>query len=155
MSRPANGQGYESMIYGLYFDTTIDGNSAMDEVTDAAKEAIDRIPDNIQLSDKPIVEAARAAYDKIATETQKALISDLRIKLEQAEKRISDLEYIENNNESEEDTTVGEQGTDDTQNTETKNGCKGDIATTGIAMVLVLVSSMAFVIVRRKKAYEL
>ena len=36
-----------------------------------------------------LVEAARAAYDKIATETQKALISDLRIKLEQAEKRIA------------------------------------------------------------------
>ena len=155
MSRPTNGQGYESMIYGLYFDTTIDGNAAMDEVTDAAKEAIERIPDNIQLSDKPIIEAARAAYDKIATETQKALISDLRIKLEQAEKRISDLEYIENGDASEEDTTVGEQGTDDTQNTETKKGCKGDIATTGIAMVLVLVSSMAFIIVRRKKAYEL
>ena len=154
MSRPVNGQNYDSMIYSLYFDTVVDGNAAMDEVTYAAKVAIESIPDDLQLSDKPLVEAARAAYDKIATETQKALISDLRIKLKQAEKRIADLEYIENGDASTEE-TPNEVETETAQTTDAKSGCKGDITTTAIATVIALVCAMAFITVRRKKANEL
>ena len=152
MSRPVNGQNYDSMIYSFYFDTVVDGGAAMDEITYAAKVAIEKIPADVQLSDKPLVQAARAAYDKIATEAQKALISDLRIKLEQAEKRIADLEYLAN---AENSTEEGEQTTTDTPAPTENKGCRGDIATTGIAMVAVLVCAMAFVIVRRKKANEL
>ena len=156
MSRPVNGQYYDSMIYNLYFDTVVDGGAAMDEVTYAAKVAIESIPESIQLSDKAIIQAARAAYDKIATEAQKALISDLRIKLEQAEKRIADLEYLANNPEG---GTSGDGNTENGGDTSTppteKKGCKGNIATTGVVIALVTVCGMAFVTVRRKKANEL
>ena len=91
---------------------------------------------------------------KIATETQKALISDLRIKLEQAEKRIADLEYIENGDASTEE-TPNEVETETAQTTDAKSGCKSDIATTAIATVIALVCAMAFITVRRKKANEL
>ena len=153
MARPVNGQHYDSMIYSLYFDTVVDGSAAMDEVTYAAKVAIEKIPENIQLSDKAIIQAARAAYDKIATEAQKALISDLRIKLEQAEKRIADLEYLasgENNS-----STENEEQTTQTPAPSESKGCKGDVAATGAFMACMLVCAMAFVIVRRKKANEL
>ena len=155
MTRPVNGQHYDSLIYNLYFDTVVDGGAAMDEVTYAAKVAIDKIPDTVQLSDKAIVQAARAAYDKIATEAQKALISDLRIKLEQAEKRIADLEYLAQNPSG----STGDEGntgeTDTTAPITEEKGCKGSIAATSATIALVLVCSMAFVIVRRKKANEL
>jgi hypothetical protein len=59
-------------------------------VTIAAIKAIDAIPDKVTYEDRAIVEAARAAYDKIATLEQMALVHNYE-KLISAEQRIAAL----------------------------------------------------------------
>ena len=95
MIRPVNGEGYNSFILDNYFDLVIEGAAAADEITLAAISAINAIPDNVTLADKALVEAAREAYDRIASYAQRALVTNLD-KLLAAEQRISDLEYIQN-----------------------------------------------------------
>ncbi len=95
MVRPVNGKHYESFVFAQYFDVVLDGASAADDVTLAAIYAINLLPDSISLADKALVLAARAAYDKIATLEQRALVTNYN-KLTQAEKRISDLEFLNN-----------------------------------------------------------
>ncbi len=93
MVRPVNGNHYDSFIFAQYFDTVIDGSAAADEITLAAIAAINAIPESVTLDDKAIVEAARAAYDKISTKEQQALVTNLE-RLTQAERRIADLEAL-------------------------------------------------------------
>ena len=92
---PTNGNYYDSFIYTRYFTTEVKGAAAADDITLEAIAAINNLPDNIRLTDKALVEAARAAYDRIATLEQRSLVSNYT-KLTQAEKRISDLEYLNN-----------------------------------------------------------
>ena len=94
MVRPSNGVGYDSFILGQYFDVVLDGASAADNVTLAAIAAISRLPENVSLSDKALVEEARALYNKISLNEQKALVTEYQ-KLVAAERRIQDLEYLE------------------------------------------------------------
>ncbi len=100
MVRPVNGNHYDSFIFAQYFDTFIDGSAAADDITLAAIAAINAIPDPLTLDDKPLVEAARAAYDKISTKEQQALVTNFE-KLTQAERRIADLEAMAGNNNPE------------------------------------------------------
>jgi hypothetical protein len=95
MSRPVNGQNYDSFMFAQYFNVTVDGAAAPDEVTLAAIAAINALPDLVSLADKGLVAAARAAYDKIALLEQRALVYNYA-KLQEAEKRIANLEYLEN-----------------------------------------------------------
>ena len=95
MIKPVNGVGYDSFILGKYFSVNIEGAAAADETTLDAITAIDSLPDEIKLEHKALVEAARAAYDKISSYTQRALVSNYD-KLVAAEQRISDLEYLAN-----------------------------------------------------------
>ena len=74
MVRPANGKNYDSFIMSQYFDLVIDGKNAADDVTLAAINAINAIPERVAFEHKAIVEAARAAYTKIATIEQQALV---------------------------------------------------------------------------------
>ena len=96
--RPSNGKNYDSFIMGQYFDLTIDGASAADDVTLAAIEAIKKLPTNtkeIKITHKALVEAARAAYNKIVSDEQRALVpTDVLAILTNAEQRIADLEYM-------------------------------------------------------------
>ncbi len=109
MVSPANGQYYDSFIYGQYFDTKFAGASAADKTTLDAIAAINKIPEKVSLSDKAIVLAAKEAYSKIATYEQLALVGDdLTSKLSQAEKRIRDLEYLANQGGAVEDGTGDE-----------------------------------------------
>ena len=94
MVYPANGEYYDSFIYSQYFDVKIVGATAPKEETLAAIEAIKLIPDRVSLSDRAVVEAARAAYAKINTVDQQALVTEYA-KLTQAEKRISELENMQ------------------------------------------------------------
>ncbi|MBR3895217.1 MAG: leucine-rich repeat protein [Clostridia bacterium] len=96
MSRPVNGRNYDSFIFAQYFNTSIDGSAAPDEITLAAIAAINALPDVVSLADKALVQAARAAYDKISLHEQRALVADYYPKLQEAEKRIANLEYLEN-----------------------------------------------------------
>ena len=74
MVRPANGKNYDSYIMSQYFDLVIDGKNAADDVTLAAINAINAIPERVAFEHKAIVDAARAAYSKIATTEQQALV---------------------------------------------------------------------------------
>ena len=142
MVKPCNGNGYDSFIYGKYFALSVDGAPAADEITLAAIAAINAIPDNVTLADKPIVEAARAAYDKITSHIQRSLVTNYD-KLVQAEQRIKDLEYIQNGDGGVEETP------DDGQ--DTNNGLFGlgidispetAIIILAVIAVLLLVSSL-------------
>ena len=90
MVRPINGEGYDSYIYGQYFDMTIDGAQAADKVTLAAIAAINAIPERVTYEDRALVEAARAAYTKIATTVQQAQVTNYA-DLISAEQRITAL----------------------------------------------------------------
>lgn len=87
MIRPSNGQEYDSFILGQYFTTTIDGSVAAEKTTITAIEAINKLPERVQLSDEALVIAARAAYSKIAKQDQLALVTNYN-KLLTAEQRI-------------------------------------------------------------------
>ena len=98
MIRPTNGKYYDSFIFGQYFDLRIDGAAAADDITLAAIEAIKALPTNtkeITLAHKAQVQAARAAYDKIVSFEQRALVPGEVLEiLTNAEQRIADLEYL-------------------------------------------------------------
>ena len=94
MVRPSNGQGYDSYIYSQYFDLTIDGSAAADDTTLAAIAAIKAIPEKVTYENRAIVEAARAAYSKIATTEQQALVLNYS-DLVAAEQRIIALTPVE------------------------------------------------------------
>ncbi len=134
--RPANGQQYDSFMMNQYFGTTIMGANAADDVTLAAIAAIDRIPETVSLADKPLVVAAREAYDRISTIEQRALVTNYSV-LESAEKRIRDLEYLESGDESE---TEGETG-------DGQGFLQGLDATTlamGVAIILLAAAAIVF-----------
>ena len=87
MVRPANGKNYDSFIMSQYFDLVIDGKNAADDVTLAAINAINAIPERVAFEHKDIVDAARAAYTKIATIEQQALVHNYGV-LVSAEQRV-------------------------------------------------------------------
>jgi len=95
MVRPVNGQNYDSFIMSKYFALAMDGAAAADDLTQAAIDAINALPDTVRLEDKDAVAAARKAYDLISTREQQALVTNYS-KLTQAEKRIQDLEFLAN-----------------------------------------------------------
>ena len=101
MVRPSNGQDYETFIYGQYFDTVVDGSLAADDVTLSAIEAINKIPGSVKLEHEALVLAARAAYDKIATDEQRALIYDYYMTLAAAERKIAALKSAQTPDEDE------------------------------------------------------
>jgi hypothetical protein len=96
MIRPVNGKGYDSYIYGQYFDLAIDGAQAPDKNTMAAIAAINALPERVGYGDKALVEAARAAYDKIATYEQMAQVTNYAA-LVSAEQRIIALTPVDEN----------------------------------------------------------
>ena len=113
MIRPVNGQNYGSFIFGQYFDVTINGAAAADDVTLAAIAAIGKLPATVKLTDKELVLAARSAYDKISTLEQRSLVTNYAT-LTQAEKRIADLEYLDSDTPTEEpkDEPIADNNTD-------------------------------------------
>ena len=90
MVRPVNGVGYDNYILNHYFDLRIMGAAAADKVTVAAINAIKAIPERVTLNHRDLVEAARAAYSKIATLEQQSLVSNYNVLLS-AEQRIKAL----------------------------------------------------------------
>ncbi len=96
MIAPSNGRHYDSFIFGQYFSSKIPGATAANDTTLSAIDAISKIPEKVTLADRAIVEAARAIYNKILTDDQRALVNIER--LTQAEKRLENLEYLNNQN---------------------------------------------------------
>ncbi len=91
MVRPVNGVGYDSFICNQYFDMTIDGPAAPDDAAVDAINAIKAIPEKVSYDDKGLVEAARAAYSKVATLSQQSLVTNYS-DLVSAEQRIKALD---------------------------------------------------------------
>lgn len=94
MVRPINGKYYDSYIMSQYFDRSFDGAAGADDVTLAAIKAINAIPERVSYSDKSLVDAARAAYNKIATTEQQALVTNYSV-LATAEQRIISLTPVD------------------------------------------------------------
>ena len=96
MVRPVNGVGYDNYILNHYFDLQVMGGAAADNITLAAIKAIKAIPERVTLKDRALVEAARAAYDRIATNVQKGLVGEeLYGVLVSAELRLQALASVE------------------------------------------------------------
>ncbi len=116
MVRPANGKNYESFIFEQYFDFIVDGVNVANDITISAIEAISKIPNRITLSDKTVIEEARAAYDKIKGSDQLGIAVAYLGTLTRAEERIAELEALNNpDTPSEPDTNPGTNpGTPDT-----------------------------------------
>ena len=143
MVHPVNGQHYDSYIMGQYFDLALEGAAAADDVTLAAIQAINDIPERVLYEHKEVVEAARAAYNKIATIAQQALVSNYD-QLLQAEQRILAL------------TPEQEPVLQEEEKTETRNSGVGLIVT---LCILIVVGVAVFFLLRvpciRKKLAEL
>ena len=104
MISPVNGKNYDSFIMNQYFALTVEGAAAADDTTLAAIEAINKIPTNVSeitLAHKGLVDAARAAYNKIISDEQRALVPDSLLSiLKDAEQMIEDLEYLAGGDEN-------------------------------------------------------
>ena len=98
MISPVNGKNYDSFVMGQYFGLNVNGAAAADDNTLAAIAAIQKLPANasdVTLAHKELVAAARAAYNKIMNDEQRALVpNDLLTILKSAEQMIEDLEYL-------------------------------------------------------------
>ena len=132
MVRPVNGEGYDSYIYGQYFDMAIDGAQAADKTTLAAINAIKALPERVGYEDKALVEAARAAYTKIATTMQQAQVFNYA-DLISAEQRITALTPAEEGGEAPAADAAEATEPAKTPDTAEKEGGKGG------AVVLVLI----------------
>ena len=137
MIRPSNGLNYETFIYGQYFGTVIDGAAAMDDTTVDALKAIQRLPESVKLEDEDLVIAAREAYDKIATDLQRALISDEYTLLTRAERRIQIFK---------DELNAGEPGADETPDDDTDEDDNNVVAVIVVTVVLVLIGVAAVVV---------
>ncbi len=137
MVRPANGQNYNSFIFKQYFDVVVDGDIAPDDITLSVIAAINNLPEKVALSDKALVELARALYNKIMTNEQKSIVDEngLYAKLTAAEKRISDLEFLQN--DGNQDPDVPNQGGDNNEEP-SKNKLPG-----GAVAAIVILSIVA------------
>ena len=98
MISPVNGKNYDSFILNQYFALNVQGAAAADSTTLAAIDALNKLPTDtstLTLADKAMVAAARAAYDKIISDEQRALVPDALVSnLKAAEQMIEDLEYL-------------------------------------------------------------
>ena len=140
MVRPSNGQHYETFIFNQYFDLVIDGDVAADDATLAAIAAINRIPERVELIHEEIVAAARAAYNKIATLDQQALVENYG-KLLSAEQRIKALK------------AAAEQPVEEPAPTEPAAPVNGWMITAIVFMVLTVAAgaAIAVMVLRNRK----
>ncbi len=88
MVKPANGLNYDTFIFAQYFGTTIEGDNAMTDDTKKVVDLINAIPNEIGLSDEDAIVTARAAYDKIISVEQQALVDNYS-KLTDAEMQLA------------------------------------------------------------------
>ena len=145
MIRPVNGVNYDSFVMSQYFDMTIDGPAAPDATTLAAIKAISDLPEKVGYEDSAKVEAARAAYTKIATTLQQALVTNYA-DLISAEQRIVALTPTEEG-ELPEGETLAEGATETTapagSDADETSGPKGGTVALVVILALTLVGAAA------------
>ena len=154
MVRPVNGVGYDTFIMGQYFDMVIDGPAAPDQTTLTAIKAIKAIPEKVGYNDADLVEAARAAYTKIATIQQQALVTNYA-DLISAEQRIIALTPAEEGEVAEGETVEGETESTKTEKTEkTGSGVNGGAVALVAVLALLLGGGVTEVVLADKKGYD-
>ena len=94
MIAPSNGNYYDTFIMSQYFEMGVEGAVAADDITVSAIEAILAMPTPVQLKDEALVVAARAAYNRIVSTEQRALVDEYYGLLQSAEIRIEALKGI-------------------------------------------------------------
>ena len=135
---PVNGQHYDSFIMNQYFDVRIEGQQAPDEAAAAAIHAIKQIPERVTWNDKALVEAARVAYDKVATTLQQGLVSNYS-DLVSAEQRIKLLDPANQENEEVEGSTEDQDASAKPEAPKGGNGFVIFLVALGLAAVWVYV----------------
>ncbi len=105
MVRPSNGVGYETYVQNFYFNVVIDGAAGADDTTLEAIALINKIPATVTLEDEDLVLAARAAYNKVVTKEQQALVTNYNV-LDAAEKRLIKLKETGEEDTDKDDTTA-------------------------------------------------
>lgn len=142
MVRPVNGKNYDSYIYGQYFDMAIDGAQAPDNAALAAIKLINALPERVSYEDKALVEAAREAYNKIATFEQMAQVTNYAA-LVSAEQRIIALTPEDERAETEApvEETTPEETTAPVEAPEEPEGNKGVGALVAILTILAMVAA--------------
>ncbi len=136
--RPVNGVGYNSFIWDQYFTTVVDGPAAPDSNTMAAINAIANIGQKVSYEERGRVEAARAAYDKIVTLQQQALVTNYS-ELVAAEQRIIALTPTEDT-----------EGADPAGDTAAKKAAPMGLILGGIGAVVVLLGGGAWLVTKKK-----
>jgi len=94
MSRPANGQNYNSFIMSQYFNMVFDGTNAATKETLNVIAMIDALPKEIMLKDEQLVLSALAAYNNLPSEQQELVKKANYQVLNEA---ISVVEYLKSN----------------------------------------------------------
>ena len=158
MVRPVNGKLYDSYIYGQYFDVVIDGAEAADAYAIAAIKAINNLPERVGYEHKAQVEAAREAYNKIATYEQMAQVYNYAT-LVSAEQRIIALTPEEDKVAVEGTAAETVETTDETtapvvEEAEKPENNKGIGALVTILTVLVLVAAGMFFYMKKSYGAE-
>ncbi len=147
MVRPVNGRHYDSFTFNQYFELALDGAAAADSITLDAIAAIEQIPEKVTLEDEATILAARAAYDRITSMEQRALVVNYQT-LTDAEKRIVTLKELANEgNTTEDDTSAPSDSTSGTQDPVTFYIVLG----TAVVVVIVLISGMCIYWIRHRK----
>ncbi len=147
MVKPVNGLYYDSYIYGQYFDTCMEGASAADATTMEAIAAINRLPEQVKYEDKALVEEARAAYDKVATTEQQALVTNYPT-LVSAEQRIIALTPSDEESDAPSDENSN---TDNTDKSKTNGFSMKAVLISIGALLLIAVTTAVICAVKGKK----
>ncbi len=153
MVKPANGKGYDTLIFSLYFGRITEGSNALTSDTIEVIGLIGALPSNLTLADEAQVVGARTAYNALILE-QQALVSNYA-SLQNAENII---EYLKQRQNPSDSSDSGSESTSEeisgSNNNENRNGCGGvGYAIGGICAAVILVGIAVVVVyfVKKKK----
>ena len=150
MVKPANGQNYDSFIFAQYFDTIVDGNNAAMDDTLNVISLINALPNNIRLTDKEAVVAAREAYNAIPTLEQQALVLNYS-KLVDAEATIKFLEQQQSSSDSSGLPSDSSSSSDPNSSSGEANGCSGESNSAMVIVLMMTILATASVVVYARK----
>jgi hypothetical protein len=156
MVKPANGQNYKTFIFDQYFKTIVEGSNAATDETINVIALINAIPSRISLDHEEMIMKVRAAYDKITSFEQRAIIGEVYSKLSSAE---ATLEYLKLNagqgdsTSSDNNVDTGDSSESDSSSNEEPVGVDaGIIITSCVATVVVCGAGVAaYVLLIKKK----
>ncbi|MBO4572924.1 MAG: leucine-rich repeat protein [Clostridia bacterium] len=109
MVRPTNGQNYDTFILDSYFEEKVLGAAAPMNDTLKVVKLIEALPSTITLAEEKAVADARAAYDNIPSNEQKALVGNYS-NLVSAEQTIEYLKMRDSDDSSSASSSEGNDG---------------------------------------------